>query len=46
MPMPVRWDWPWNAFNRSSLLMGWSIERYSRQQGILSMCGSPCEKPP
>gem|GEM_PF-5114759 len=18
MPMPVRWDWPWNAFNRSS----------------------------
>ncbi len=46
MPMPVRWDWPWNAFNRSSHQKGWSIERYSRQQGILSMCGSSCEKPP
>jgi len=32
---PVRWDWPWNAFKRSSLLMGGSFERYSRQQGIL-----------
>ena len=43
---PLRWDWPWNAFNRSSHKSGWSIERYSRQQGILSMCWSPCEKPP
>src|SRR5690606_15753806 len=36
---PVRWDWPWNAFRRSSPQKGRPSERYSRQKGILFMCG-------